>query len=144
MPEKTMFRYEEIADRVAGMIEKGTIRPGERIPSVRMLSSETGVSESTVLQAYMTLENRGLIEAKPQSGFYARLLSRELPPEPATTAPSLAAAPVNIAELVSSIVLASRNPDIVASGAACPSPELFPTAKLQRVMSAVFRRMGHS
>ena len=143
MPQKAVFRYEEIADRVAGMIEKGTIRPGEKVPSVRMLSSETGVSVSTVLQAYMTLENRGLIEAKPQSGFYARLLSRELPPEPATTAPSQSAASVNVADVVSSIVLAARNPDIVPLGAACPSPELFPTAKMQRVISSVIRRVGN-
>ncbi len=142
MPQKSLFRYEEIADRVAGMIEKGTIRPGERVPSVRNLSSETGVSVSTVLQAYMTLENRGLIEAKPQSGFYARLLSRQFPPEPSTTTPSLAAAPVNMGDLVASIILAARNPEIVPLGAACPSPELFPTSRFQRHMSSVFRRVG--
>ena len=142
MPQKALFRYEEIADRVAGMIEKGTIRPGERVPSVRTLSSETGVSISTVLQAYMMLENRGLIEAKPQSGFYARLLSRELPPEPATTAPFPTAAPVNMGDLVSNIILAARNPDIIPLGSACPSPELFPTSKFQRIISTVFRKVG--
>lgn len=142
MTQKSLFRYEEIADRVAGMIEKGTIRPGERVPSVRSLSSESGVSVSTVLQAYMALENRGLIEAKPQSGFYARLLSREIPPEPVITKTSLAAAPVNVGDLVSSIILAARNPDMIPLGAACPSPELFPTAKFQRVLSSVFRHAG--
>ncbi|HEX9616616.1 MAG TPA: GntR family transcriptional regulator [Anaerolineales bacterium] len=53
--------YEELANRLAGLIEQGTFRPGERIPSVRQMSRQNGVSISTVLQAYLLLEDRGLI-----------------------------------------------------------------------------------
>ena len=61
------------------MIEKGTYRPGERIPSIRNLSRQMRVSINTVMQAYAHLENVGMVEARPQSGYYVR--SRLLEPE---------------------------------------------------------------
>ncbi|WP_420488450.1 GntR family transcriptional regulator [Paraburkholderia phytofirmans] len=40
-----------------------------RLPSVRQASSSYRVSPSTVFQAYYTLERRGLIVARPRSGY---------------------------------------------------------------------------
>src|SRR5437660_822532 len=74
--------YEEIAERVVAMIERGALRPGDRVPSVRRFSRQQGVSVSTVLQAYLALESRGLIEARPQSGHYVRPKQRPALPEP--------------------------------------------------------------
>lgn len=136
------FRYEKVADRVARMIEAGTIRPGERVPSVRRLSRESGVSISTVLQAYLWLESRGFIEARPQSGFYARISPRRLPPEPEVSAPPAAAGSVSMGDLVAQVMQAARDPGIVPFGAASPSPQLFPTERLHRAQSSVVRRLG--
>ncbi len=41
--------YEEVAARLSRLIEQGTYRPGERIPSVRQMSRQQQVSVSTVL-----------------------------------------------------------------------------------------------
>ena len=60
--------YETVADSITGMISAGTLRPGERVPSVRRLSTQRRVSVATVLRAYEVLENRGLIEARPNAG----------------------------------------------------------------------------
>lgn len=136
------FRYEKVADRVARMIEAGTIRPGERVPSVRKLSRESGVSISTILQAYLWLESRGFIEARPQSGFYARINPRRLPPEPEVSSPPTMAGPVNLGDLVVQVMQAARDPEFVPFGAACPSPQLFPTERLHRAQSSVIRRIG--
>src|SRR5688500_8700863 len=84
--------YAEVADRVAGLIDKGTLRPGRNVPSVRKLAAQLRVSISTVLQAYRLLEDRGRIVARPQSGYYVRAalaptpLTRDLerPPRSAT------------------------------------------------------------
>ena len=62
-------------------------RPGMRMPSVRQLSEQRGVSRSTVVEAYERLVARGLLQARPGSGFYVReqTLRRErrpAPPEP--------------------------------------------------------------
>src|ERR1700681_1043403 len=65
-----MLLYEEIAARIGGMIEKGTYRLGERIPSLRALSRQMQVSVNTVMEAYAHLEDMGMVEARPQSGYY--------------------------------------------------------------------------
>ena len=78
--------YHQIADKLCVLIKAGTIRPGSRMPSVRKLHKQMNVSITPVLEAYRQLENRGTVEARSRSGFYVRMLRRELPPEPAMTA----------------------------------------------------------
>ena len=64
--------YEQLANEVAEKIAQGVFRPGERLPSVRATSQRRGLSVTTVLEAYHLLEDRRLIEARPQSGYYVR------------------------------------------------------------------------
>ena len=64
--------YERLADDLAHLVATGALKIGDRLPSVRSLSRQRGVSVSTVLQAYLQLENRGLVETRPQSGHYVR------------------------------------------------------------------------
>ena len=64
--------YVELADSLQQLIEQGTLRPGHRVPSVRRMALQRDVSISTVLQAYQRLEAIGVIEARPQSGYYVR------------------------------------------------------------------------
>ena len=74
----TELLYEGVANKIAALILGGTLRPGDKIPSVRKTCAQQKVSVSTVLQAYVELENRGLIEAKPKSGFFVRYRLDEL------------------------------------------------------------------
>lgn len=67
MPET---RYQQLADTLAEAIRRGMLLPGSRLPSVRRCAQTHSVSINTVVAAYRTLEDRGLIEARPQSGFY--------------------------------------------------------------------------
>src|SRR5688572_25601116 len=64
--------YHQLADQIQQLIHAGTLRAGDRVPSVRRLSQQQRVSVSTVLQAYQRLEDIGVIEARPQSGYYVR------------------------------------------------------------------------
>src|SRR5258708_1721064 len=64
--------YQQVADKVEKLIREGTMRAGDRIPSVRRACAQHGVSLTTAVQAYLSLENRGLIEARPKSGFFVR------------------------------------------------------------------------
>ena len=72
--DRVDYLYDRVADEISRMVNRGTLRPGDRVPSIRKLSSTNGVSISTVLQAYLVLENKGIIEAKPQSGYYVNLV----------------------------------------------------------------------
>jgi DNA-binding transcriptional MocR family regulator len=137
--------YEQVAAHVAGLIGKGTLRAGQRVPSVRRLSEQLDVSISTVLEAYRQLEVRGLIEARPQSGYYVRpdYLRRPhsgtTPPEPATRRLPLEPAPVECADRVMRVMLAARQRDLVPLGAAVPAPEFLPTAELGRHLARAAR-----
>jgi DNA-binding transcriptional MocR family regulator len=130
--------YETVANSISGMISAGTLRPGERVPSVRRLSTQRRVSVATVLRAYEVLENRGLIEARPNAGYYVRHRTASAE-EPSISNPPKSAQLVGISALVQD-VLDARRPGIISFGTACPPPEYMPTGKLQRLLSSISRR----
>src|SRR5580765_122059 len=86
--------YQQVALRISELIEHGTLRPGERVPSVRRCSEQQNVSIATVTQAYRLLEDRGIIEGRPQSGYYVRAQRWAPPPEPGMSKPT--ARPVEV------------------------------------------------
>ena len=61
MPAADLPLFQQIARSIERYIEIGTLGPGDRVPSVRQSSIRHGVSVTTVVQAYLMLENRGLI-----------------------------------------------------------------------------------
>ena len=65
----TAPRYRQVAQRVTRLIEKGALKSGERIPSIRNMSRQEGVAITTVIEAYRLLEDQGLVEARPQSAW---------------------------------------------------------------------------
>ena len=139
-PPDEAFLYEQLATTISKLIDVGTLKPGDRLPSVRKISKKRGISISTVLQAYRHLEDCCLVEARPQSGFYVRPQVRNRPTEPQISAPPLAATEVEVSELVMKVLESVADPDVVPLGAAIPSPDLLPTARLNRVLAAVARR----
>lgn len=70
-----MTRYQQLADILSQRIKEGLYIAGERLPSVRVLSEEYGVSISTVQQAYRILDEALLIEARAKSGYFVRCRS---------------------------------------------------------------------
>jgi len=137
------FLYEAIADEIAELINLGTFRPGERIPSVRQMSRQRKISITTALQAYLTLENRGLIEARPQSGYYVRSRLPASLLEPNESTPSPDPTQVSKRELVMMVMQDTLNPNLIQLGAAIPHPDLVATEKLNRIMAAVARQAGN-
>lgn len=138
----TLYRYRAVSDKIAGLIEQGVWKPGERVPSVRRISAQESVSVSVILQAYALLESRGYIEARPQSGFYVRSRRAAMPPEPRVSAPARQATRVEASQLIARLLQAAADPDVVPFGTACPSPELLPVARLNRTLAGVVRRFG--
>src|SRR5271170_4337723 len=64
--------YRRLADEVQTLIEERSLRVGQRLPSVRVTARQRQISIGTAMQAYVVLENRGYIEARPKSGYYVR------------------------------------------------------------------------
>ncbi len=63
---------EQLAQRFAERIEQRLLAPGARLPSVRDCAGRHRVSPSTVAGAYDLLQAQGLVEARPQRGFFVR------------------------------------------------------------------------
>ena len=134
--------YERVAAKIEKLIRAGTLRPGERVPSIRRASVQHGVSMTTATHAYLALENRGLVEARPKSGFYVRPQTWERALEPQASHPPSAAGRVAVSSLQSQLFDAMRQPDIVPLGAAYPGEEILSATKLGQIMAAVARRAG--
>ncbi|WP_008317068.1 PLP-dependent aminotransferase family protein [Leptolyngbya sp. PCC 6406] len=130
--------YEQVAERLQRLILDGTLKPGDRLPSVRKLRSQLSVSTSTVMEAYRLLEDRGLISARPQSGYYVKATALSLPQEPAATAPPRQACDIDIS-LAFQVISAMRDRTLVQLGAALPALELLPLAQLNRLMGKIMR-----
>jgi DNA-binding transcriptional MocR family regulator len=65
--------FDQIAEKITEQIRQGVLAPGAKVPSLRRLSKQLGVNSATINRAYWKLENDGLIECRPQSGFYVCL-----------------------------------------------------------------------
>ncbi|SEG52796.1 aminotransferase-like domain-containing protein [Marinobacterium lutimaris] len=81
-----MKLYEELVEHLVQQIEKGLFAAGDRLPSIRSLTRERGVSVTTVQEAYHRLELLGLVESRPRSGYFVRdrAAAAELPSTTAT------------------------------------------------------------
>lgn len=142
MKNKEINLYEKVADNIAHLIDRGTFRPGDRVPSIRGLSRQMNVSIATVLEAYRLLEDRDLIEARPQSGYYVRRLYQQALIEPKPTKPEKNPTNVSVDELVRMVIRDSRDRHLIPLGAAVPNPENLPVAKLNRILASVVRQKG--
>jgi len=131
--------YRRLAEQMHALIRSGTLRAGDKVPSVRRLSRQQGVSVSTVLQAYRQLEDRGLIEARPQSGYYVRRAPAALA-EPEPSRPPRRAIAVEVNALAEAVLAAGLDPKMVAFGSACPQGDLFPLDRVRRALSSCARR----
>jgi DNA-binding transcriptional MocR family regulator len=136
------FLYEKIVGSITTLIQEGTYRPGDRIPSVRQMSKQQDVSISTVLQAYLVLENRGLIEARPQSGYYVRAPIFDRLPEPEPLSSDTDPSHVTLNELMMMIMRDTFNPKLIQLGGVMPNIELLPTDRLNRILTRLVRQSG--
>jgi DNA-binding transcriptional MocR family regulator len=90
-------RYRAIADAIAGAIETGALRAGDRLPPQRALAAALGLDLTTVTRGYAEVRRRGLLDATVGRGSFVSRggwapppgspppvvdLSMNLPPQP--------------------------------------------------------------
>lgn len=57
-----------LRDEIFEGVQRGTLEPGARLPSIRRLSRDSGVDHRVVAQAYRVLEEEGLVQVRGRSG----------------------------------------------------------------------------
>jgi DNA-binding transcriptional MocR family regulator len=133
--------YVRVADDLIRAIKTGVYRAGDRLPSIRSASERLSVSTSTVLEAYAQLQDRGLVESRPQSGFYVRRTAR-VPDPPPMSRPRLAPTEVSIGAIAMEVVQATADPALVAFGTALPDMDLPGPRAVRRLLASVTRTYG--
>jgi DNA-binding transcriptional MocR family regulator len=109
----------EIAESLELAIDRGRIRPGDKLPTVRGLAEELGVSPVTVAMAYRSLQQRGLVVGEGRRGTRVRA---------GTGTPYLSMTPVP--EGARNLALGNPDPEFVPSlarglRAVDPGPSLY-------------------
>ena len=138
-PSQPALLYQRIAQQIELAVAHGAVRAGERLPSVRQLSHQHGVSMTTALQALRHLEDRGIVQARPKSGYFV------VPPPPALPEPQVdlrvdGAAFVNMDQILHDFLLTMEDPEALPAFQALPARALLPEAKLQAILASVNRR----
>lgn len=137
---ETLPLYREMAARLQHLIEQGAFPSGSRLPSVRTLAQQEQTSPVTALTALRYLENQGLIEARPKSGYFVRARSLLLE-EPQFSESLPAATEVNLTRTIMRVLDAAGKPNLIPLGAASPNFALFPVQRLRKLLAANNRTM---
>jgi DNA-binding FadR family transcriptional regulator len=91
---KVQRLYLQVAEQLRGLIDSGSIEPGQRLPAERELAEKFGVSRPTIREAMIALEIAGVVEVRSGSGVYVRESGESL----LTLAPSEDPGPFEILE----------------------------------------------
>jgi DNA-binding transcriptional MocR family regulator len=133
----TAFRYAELADTLEAQVQNGTFRAGDRLPSIRQLNSETGLSISTVYQAFIELEKRGVVIAREKSGYYVKPMLDNILPAPQTSAATAVPQKVTINTMAFALMEAMVNPRVLQLGGALIAADLLPGRTLANLTKSM-------
>lgn len=136
--------YLQVANGVEKMIHDEILKIGDKLPSVRMLSDEYGISMGTAFQAYYHLEGKGLIEAKPKSGYYVRFNRKRFPALPAVQQPEQVAYTVSVEEMIATVYKSFTPGDLTSFSIAGPDLAFLPAARLNKSVVHAFRNSKNS
>lgn len=67
-PDLDMAPFQQIADQLREFVERGDLRPGEALPTVRQLAIDLGVAPNTVARAYTDLQDAGWLTSDGRRG----------------------------------------------------------------------------
>ena len=132
--------YVQIANNFEHQIKNDLLKVGDKLPSLRTICLERGVSLSSVSQAYLELESRGLIESRPRSGYFVSYAHKHFRDVPSTTQPKLTNASEDPEEIINTITVNAERANIFLSSGV-PALSLLPVAKLNKGMIQAIRSL---
>jgi len=138
---KKDFLYLQVANRIADQIKSGILKAGDRLPSVRTLCGQHGISMNTAKRIFFELEAQSLVDVKPQSGYFVSSLASHQLPIPQVSAPS----PISVHSEPNALIdkvyanMGSKNLTLFSIGV--PSGSLLPKAKLNKTMVQATREL---
>ncbi len=130
---KKELLYLQIANTIEHQIKNDVLKIGDKLPSLRTVAFEKGVSLTTAQQSYFELESRGLIESRPQSGYYVSYAHKHFKNIPQTSQPIIAKVEDETQNIIFTVSQNIRKAKInLAAGV--PAIELLPVAKMNKAI----------
>lgn len=142
--EKDEFLYHQVAERLEKQIENNTLKAGDKLISLRALSREQGISLSTAYKAYVELENKGYVEARPKSGYFVRYRPVQRLKKQAFPHLSENRAVIDVDEMIRHVYRTLSGDGMVRLSVAVPPVELIPVAKLNKALMEAIRKSPES
>jgi DNA-binding transcriptional MocR family regulator len=133
--------YLRIADTIEQQIMSQVLKIGDKLPSVRLLSKHHDISVSTVLQAYYHLEGKGLVESRPQSGYYVRFNPSRFPQKIEKSNPLQIVKSKNVEAIIGEVYDDFSQQGITRFSLSVPAPEILPLARLNKSMIQALREL---
>ncbi|MDO9583303.1 MAG: PLP-dependent aminotransferase family protein [Desulfomicrobium sp.] len=145
-PRSSQPVYAQISGHFRAAILADNLRPGVRLPAVRTLAANLGVSRGTVESAYAELMAEGLVTSRQGSGYYVLPHAPgevEIPPRSGGwPAWQDRLSYAGFEAMSAYLPEVSRQTDWIAlDGGAC-DPRLFPMHEFRRLLGQVMRRDG--
>ncbi len=123
--------YAQIGQRMAHLIDSQIFKAGQKLPSVRDIAADNGVSIATAVQAFQWLEERHLVTAKPKSGYFVTR-RRKSPALPSISRPPGHSLVID-RETRTGMIDAQASPLGVDFGGTCPKDPAFFDEKRVRI-----------
>lgn len=143
-PSLSQPLYLQLSSHYRQAIQSGVLLPGQRMPSVRALTRLHQVSLSTAVEACHRLEDEGLLEARPRSGYFVlkrRRVDIQPPSEPECGHRLDPAQYVGIHDRVSDFVAKCDVYPLVTNLAGTyGSPEMYPAEALKNAATRALRK----
>jgi DNA-binding transcriptional MocR family regulator len=86
VPQADATLVAQLTDDLSRRIEHQGLRPGTRLPSIRQMAEQAGVSRFTVVEAYDRLVAQGLVTSRRGAGFFVQARRMPSTGQPAKTA----------------------------------------------------------
>ena len=136
--------YQNVADSIEGLINEGALKVGDKLMSVRALKQDRGISISTAFRAYVHLESKGLIEARPKSGYYVKFSPGQIPGIPDQKPAPAHFEDISVDEMTALVYRNLSEEGIVKLSIATPDLSLLPEAKLNKALMEAVRKSNSS
>jgi DNA-binding transcriptional MocR family regulator len=136
--------YITFANKMAAMIDSGIYKAEEKLPSIRNLHKENGLSIGTVLQAFNYLMDKGLIISREKSGYFVNHRLGTRLPIPRALPASLSERSVHIDQLLHKLRINGTSRNFVSFANALPDNRLLPFNSIKRAIQQTSRDISGS
>jgi DNA-binding transcriptional MocR family regulator len=136
--------YLRIARSIEQQINNEVLQVGEKLPSIRMVCRQQGVSMSTAQFAYYELERKALIESRPQSGYYVSNSIRRRLALPNTSKPENKQPEKKVRHIFETVYENAAQKNMVLFSSGRPAASLLPVAKLNKGLIQATRDLPDS